>query len=133
MTGSQAPLSCIMMVGGVGCLAHPLIMVLTAVLAHHTATMVMERKRSQDVDNQLEIDEAAGIHRWVGQVRSIILFFSNNVFWYYFVSKTVCCCKISKLFFFVWMVSQSFLSKPFPTYLRQNKMNILSVSLLSRR
>lgn len=69
MTGSQAPLSCVTMVGGAGCLGHPLIMV--TVLAHHTATMVMGRKCCQAVDNQSEIDEAAGIHRWVRSIYSI--------------------------------------------------------------
>lgn len=64
-------------------------------------------------------------HSQVGRTSQVgfILFSSYNIFW---------CCTISKLFFiFVWMVSQSFLSKPFPTYLRKKQNEyFISVSAL---
>lgn len=83
LKGSQAPRTCVMMVGGAGCLAHPPITVLNAGFTHHTATMVTGRTCRQAVDNQSEIDEAAGIHRWVG----------------HFFGMT--CCKIAKLLFYI--------------------------------
>lgn len=62
LTGVGALPGHITMVGGTGCLAHPLTLVLTVVHAHHIAAIAMER--SGGGGDQSEMDEAAGTHRY---------------------------------------------------------------------